>query len=315
MMPAMVRIYDPAQLRHPRLREFAVVAAYISTLAESVNDLEDLLVDVPPEERVLPDFNTPWPWDVDSFVVALSAVQHMREAAERGLEELAPTWLGEDPENWPVLRLTVIDPWKELADLWSETTPEWLRTLGTIATCAHVKYDPFGRRSTVCRRNGLSAASGTADSASGSRGDRGGRGGVPAPAVLRAPRIAPLVQVRLLPRAAAAALGHEPGRRFRPGRPLGGRLRRHQMRGRGHREITLPDRGPGRVQPWAVRSKAQQTVHKAEGAGRIRGRLGPCRRARERRDGRRYREEAAAGQTRGTPQACILHPGDRLLCA
>jgi hypothetical protein len=29
----MARIYDPAQLTHLRLREFAVVAAWISTLA------------------------------------------------------------------------------------------------------------------------------------------------------------------------------------------------------------------------------------------------------------------------------------------
>jgi len=48
-----------------------------------------------------------------------------------------------------VLRLTLINPWKDLAGLWSETTPEWVRTLGTIATNAHVKYDPFGRRLTV----------------------------------------------------------------------------------------------------------------------------------------------------------------------
>jgi hypothetical protein len=68
----MVRIYDPAQLTHPKLREFAVVAAgtrrVIATLAESANDLEDLLVDVPPEERVLPDYSTPWPWDADRWV-------------------------------------------------------------------------------------------------------------------------------------------------------------------------------------------------------------------------------------------------------
>jgi hypothetical protein len=64
----------------------------------------------------------------------------------RSHEELAPTWLGEDPEHWPVLRLTVIDPWKELASLWTADTPQWLRTLGTIATTAHVKDDPFGRR-------------------------------------------------------------------------------------------------------------------------------------------------------------------------
>jgi hypothetical protein len=144
----MARIYDPAQLSRPRLREFAVVAAWISTPAESANDPEDFLVDVPLEERVLPDYSTPWPWDFDSFVVALSIVQETRKASERDLEELIASWLGEDRENWPVLRLTVIDPWKELAGIWSENTPEWVRTLGTIATTAHVKYDPFGRRHT-----------------------------------------------------------------------------------------------------------------------------------------------------------------------
>ena len=94
----MPRIYDPAQLTHPRLREYAV-AAWISTLAESANDLEDLLVDVPPEERVLPDLSTPWLWDFHSFVVALSVVNDMREAGEQSLEELVATWLEEDPEN------------------------------------------------------------------------------------------------------------------------------------------------------------------------------------------------------------------------
>jgi hypothetical protein len=62
------------------------------------------------------------------------------------LEELIATWLGEDRENWPVFCLTLNNPWKDLAGLWSETTPEWIRILGTIATTAHVKYDPFGRR-------------------------------------------------------------------------------------------------------------------------------------------------------------------------
>jgi hypothetical protein len=102
---------------------------------------------VPPEERELPDFSTPRPWDFDSFVVAHSVMQHTREATEQSLEELMATWLGEVPEIWPVLRLTVIDPWKELAGIWSADTPAWVRTLGAIATTAHVKYDPFGRRS------------------------------------------------------------------------------------------------------------------------------------------------------------------------
>jgi hypothetical protein len=142
----MARIYDLAQLTHPRLREFAVVAAWISTIVAAAEDLEDLLSDVPPEERVLPDYSTPWPWDFDPLVVALKVVQLNREEAESGLEELVATWLGEDPEHWPVLRMTVIDPWKDLAGLWSADTPEWIRTFGTIATTAHIKYDPFGRR-------------------------------------------------------------------------------------------------------------------------------------------------------------------------
>jgi hypothetical protein len=90
----MVRLYDPAQLTHSKLKEFAVVAAWIATLVESANDLEDLLMDVTPEELVLLDYSTPWPWDLDSFVVALSDAQETREAVEQGLEELVATCWG-----------------------------------------------------------------------------------------------------------------------------------------------------------------------------------------------------------------------------
>ena len=123
-----------------------MVAAWLSTVAETVNDLEDLIVDVPPEERVLPDFSTPWPWDFDSMVVALSLVQSFRDESANALEELLATWLGEDRENWPVFCLTVVDPWQERPGIWSEETPDWIRTLATIATTAQEKYDPFGRR-------------------------------------------------------------------------------------------------------------------------------------------------------------------------
>jgi hypothetical protein len=75
-------------------------------------------------------------------------VQHTRQASERDFEELVATWLGEDRENWPVLCLTLIDPWQERPGIWSEQTPEWVRTLGAIATTAHEKYDPCGRRPT-----------------------------------------------------------------------------------------------------------------------------------------------------------------------
>jgi hypothetical protein len=138
----MNRIFNPTQLTHPRLREYAAVAAYIATVAVAANALEGPLIDVPPEERVLPDNSTPWPWEFDSFVFALSIVQQMRKAAEQGLEELVAIRLGEDPEHWPVLHLTVIDPWKELAGLWLENTPEWVRILGTVATTEHLKYNP-----------------------------------------------------------------------------------------------------------------------------------------------------------------------------
>jgi hypothetical protein len=84
----MVHIYDPVRIRHPKLREFAYQAAWIATGAEAASDVEDLLIDVPPAERVLPDFRTPWPWAFDAFVVALSIMTHTRQAAELRLEDL-----------------------------------------------------------------------------------------------------------------------------------------------------------------------------------------------------------------------------------
>ena len=141
----MTHIYDPAQLRHPTLRECAYQAAWIGTVTEAANDVEDLLIDVPPQERVLPDFSTPWPWDFDSFVVSLSIMNQTRAVAEQSLAALVASWLSEDPENWPVLRLSLIDPWQERPGVWSEETPEWIRILGAIA---YETADPFGRRAT-----------------------------------------------------------------------------------------------------------------------------------------------------------------------
>jgi hypothetical protein len=133
-----VRIHEPAQVSHSKLREFAIVAAWISTVAKAESDLEDLLIAVPPAERVLPDFRTPWPWEFDSFVVAHSIMTHTRQAAQQGLAELVATWLGEDRENWPVFRLTLIDPWQERPGIWSEETPAWVRPLGAVATTAQM---------------------------------------------------------------------------------------------------------------------------------------------------------------------------------
>ena len=141
----MTRIYDPADLRHPTLRECAYQAAWIATVTEAANDVEDLLVDVPPQDRVLPDFSTPWPWDFDSFVVELSVMNQTRAVAEQSLTALVVSWLTEDPENWPVLRLSPINPWQERPGVWSEETPEWIRVLGAVA---HETAGPFGQRPT-----------------------------------------------------------------------------------------------------------------------------------------------------------------------
>jgi hypothetical protein len=50
------------------------------------------------------------------------------------------------PMGWPVLRLPLVVPWQEQPGIRSEDTPEWIRMLGTIATIAHMKDHPFGRR-------------------------------------------------------------------------------------------------------------------------------------------------------------------------
>jgi hypothetical protein len=146
---AKVRIYDPVRLGLPKLRVFAFQAAWIATLAETVDDLDDLLVDLPPDERLLPAFTMPWPWDFDSMALARSLVQASRDAATKDLRDLLATWFGEDPEHWPVLRLSLIDPWQETPGSWSADTPEWVRTLGTTATIAHEHDDPVGRRPPV----------------------------------------------------------------------------------------------------------------------------------------------------------------------
>jgi hypothetical protein len=106
-------IYDSAQLTHPQLREFAVQAAWISSVAEFSNDVEDLLSDVPSEERVLLDFRNSWPGDFDPPAVALTVVRLHREEGARTLEDRVATGLGEDPETWQVVRLILIDLWQD----------------------------------------------------------------------------------------------------------------------------------------------------------------------------------------------------------
>lgn len=142
----MVRIYDPIQLTQPRLQEFAAMAAWISVLAETAQELEDLLAGVPPEERQLPDFSTPWPWQFDDLAIAHFVVQGSREDGEQLLAEQVAAWIAEDRENWPVFRLTLIDPWQERPGLWSDETPEWVRILAACATTLQEQQSPVEPR-------------------------------------------------------------------------------------------------------------------------------------------------------------------------
>jgi hypothetical protein len=57
------------------------------------------------------------------------------------------SWLGEDPENWPVLRLTLITPWQESSGSSSADTPEGIRTLTSVVNTAHAKCGLFGGQS------------------------------------------------------------------------------------------------------------------------------------------------------------------------
>ena len=141
----MEPISEPGGLTHPKLQEFAMIAAWIATLAETIDDLEDLLIELPREEPLMPDFHTPWPWEFDTMAVALAVVKTHRNEAVHALEQLVATWLGEDPENGPVFQRTLVAPWQERPGIWSEDTPEWIRTFATIADRVHAKSGPFDR--------------------------------------------------------------------------------------------------------------------------------------------------------------------------
>ena len=142
----MVRISDPMQIDHEKLRELAVMAAWVAKVWEAVDELEFLCSDLPDEELVRTGSHDPWPWEADPVAVALHLVRTAHAEGEKGLEELLAAWLGEDPEHWPTLRLMLLDPWQEPSDQWRADVPGWIRTLGEIAATAHAKYDPFGRR-------------------------------------------------------------------------------------------------------------------------------------------------------------------------
>ena len=71
-------------------RPTTALAAWICAIAEPVGDIEDLLDDSPPPELILRDQleESPWPWDIDSMLVALFIVRTAYLAGEENLAEL-----------------------------------------------------------------------------------------------------------------------------------------------------------------------------------------------------------------------------------
>ena len=122
-----------------------MIAAGIATLAETTDDLEDLLIELPRQEPLMPDFHTPWPWEFDTMAVARAVVKTHRSEVVQALEDLVATWLSEDPQNGQLLQRTLLAPWQERPGIWSEDTPEGIRTFATIAERAHAKHGPVDR--------------------------------------------------------------------------------------------------------------------------------------------------------------------------
>ncbi len=89
----MEPIYEPGGLTHPTLQEFAMIAAWIATLAETIDDLEDLLIALPRQEPLMPNFRTPWPWEFDTMAVALAVVKTHRT-------EVVQPWRSCWPPGW-----------------------------------------------------------------------------------------------------------------------------------------------------------------------------------------------------------------------
>ncbi len=139
----MVRISDPMQIQHPVLRHFAFQAAFLAKLAEAIEELEDLCDDLPAEERYDPVYREGWYEDVDTVAVAMHFIAKSYAESEKAFADRIAGWLAEDPENWPVLRLVLLDPWSDPVYYWHRHAPDWLRVLAGSAERVREKFGPF----------------------------------------------------------------------------------------------------------------------------------------------------------------------------
>jgi hypothetical protein len=140
------RYLDPRVVEHPELREFALQAAWVARLEESVEALEDLAQDLRTGERDADPNAVLEPWEEDPLDAALLIVTNAHEEADRDLETGLIEWLARDPEHWPIFRLVVFDAWQESPGRWREDVPRWVQSLGTNTILAHFQQDPYGRQ-------------------------------------------------------------------------------------------------------------------------------------------------------------------------
>ena len=142
----MVRVTEPADIENEPLRDLAVRVAYDAKLGEAMAELEMLCDDLPPAER--------FPRDEDDLTIteetdALDVVRHLLllwglPQMKAFLEEAVAMWLEEDPENWAILRMTVILPWQDSAGGRQADVPDWMLFFGAFAAGAEETFGPFG---------------------------------------------------------------------------------------------------------------------------------------------------------------------------
>jgi hypothetical protein len=149
VMKDALRPTDPRDIDHPALREFALHAAWVAKLEETVDVLEDLVADLRDD---VADDDADGALEVlleDPLDVALSIVSNDYEEADQALEGEVIAWLAEDPEHWPIFRLVLLDPWQVRPGRWRADTPRWVRSLATDVVLAHFQQDRYGRQRTI----------------------------------------------------------------------------------------------------------------------------------------------------------------------
>lgn len=122
----------------------AYLATQVASLYAALDYIDDALQRQPEDARGslggwLPTQETP-------VEFAYNTVSIVYEALDRYLEGEVMQWLAQDPEHWPIFRLTLLDPWRKKSGKWRKGRPGWVMMLATNTVFAHNQQDPFGRQ-------------------------------------------------------------------------------------------------------------------------------------------------------------------------